>query len=258
MLSELKLLLASDDKLINAIKYLNPRKPKNVRMKRIGSSNDGGYIMIDDFITHHGNSYSFGVGRNTSWERHISKDYNNKIYMYDHTVNGHNSSDKNFIFKKIGIGRTNNNNLKTIQQIIKDNNHVEDKNLTLQCDIEGAEWDIFLDTSQDTLQQFTQMNIEFHWIGEMLTNDVSQPDGYEKVIKTFEVLRKNFTPFHIHGNNHSRALLIDNKVCPEVVEVSYIRNDLVDFTDEDVIFPTALDRPNNIRAEDIKLGNFKW
>ena len=72
MLSELKLLLIPDDKLISALKHFNPRKPLKVNQKRIGNSYDGGYIMIDDFIKKDGIAYSFGVGRNVSWETQMS------------------------------------------------------------------------------------------------------------------------------------------------------------------------------------------
>ena len=74
MLSELKMLLANDDKLAEALSHVNPRKPKNVTLKRIGSPHDGGYIMIDDYIHTSNPAYSFGVGRNVSWESHMSKE----------------------------------------------------------------------------------------------------------------------------------------------------------------------------------------
>ena len=97
-----------------------------------------------------------------------------------------------------------------------------------------------------------------HWLGDMLTNDVKHPDGYDKIVNTFKTLRENFTPYHIHGNNHARSFLINEKTCAEVIEVSYVRNDLVEFTDDDVIFPTKLDNPNRVSREQIMLGNFKW
>ena len=45
---------------------------------------------------------------------------------------------------------------------------------------------------------------------------------------------------------------------PEVLEVSYVRNDLVNFKDEQQSFPTELDRPNMKGAPDHHLGNFQW
>ncbi len=258
MLSELKMLLADDNKLATALSHVNPRKPKNVTLKRIGSPHDGGYIMIDDYIHTSNPAYSFGVGRNVSWESHMSKEYKCEIHMYDHTVDRHNSDDPNLVFHKVGIGSSNTDKLKTIEQIIKDNGHNDVGNMVLQCDIEGAEWDIFTSSSQKTLCQFSQMTIEFHWLGDMLTNDVKHPDGYDKIVNTFKTLRENFTPYHIHGNNHARSFSINEKTCAEVIEVSYIRNDLVEFTDDDVIFPTKLDNPNNANGKEIMLGNFKW
>jgi hypothetical protein len=258
MLSELKLLLADDNKLINVLKYLNPRKPKNVTLFRVGNECDGGYVMLSELIKKNSISYSFGVGGATSWEDQISKEFNNKIYMYDHTINGINSSDPNFIWKKIGIGKTDSGNINTIETIIKNNKHENETDMTLQCDIEGSEWDIFIDTPQETLCQFAQMNVEMHWLSSMLTDDIKYPDGYEKIFETLKKLRENFTPFHIHGNNYRPAFNVGGKVCGDVIEVSYVRNDLVEFSDEDVVFPTSLDRPNKRNRPDIKLGNFKW
>ena len=148
--------------------------------------------------------------------------------------------------------------MKTISSIIAANKHTKQKDMTLQCDIEGGEWDIFLSTPQKTLNQFAQLNIEFHWLGAMMSDDIKHINGYERVIETLKTLRKNFTPYHIHGNNHVRSFELDNKICGDVIEVSYIRNDLVEFSDEDVMFPTKLDSPNNPRSNEIKLGNFKW
>jgi len=258
MLTELKMLLADDNKLITALKYLNPRKPKNVTLFRVGNDCDGGYVMLSELIKKNGISYSFGIGGATSWEDQISKEFNNKIYMYDHTIGGINSSDPNFIWKQIGIGKSDWGHINTIKTIIKNNNHENETDMTLQCDIEGSEWDIFLDTPQETLCQFAQMNVEMHWLGSMLTDNSKHIDGYDRVLETLKTLRKNFTPFHIHGNNYRPTFSVDGKLCGDVIEVSYVRNDLVEFSDDDVIFPTSLDRPNKRNRPDIKLGNFKW
>ena len=81
---------------------------------------------------------------------------------------------------------------------------------------------------------------------------------YDKMKTTFNTLRENFTPYHVHGNNFRGVFEVKGQAVPEVIEVSYVRNDLVEFNNKEQIFPTILDRPNWDKYPDLELGSFTW
>jgi len=68
--------------------------------------------------------------------------------------------------------------------------------LLLKMDIEGSEWDVLADPSnQPFLQQFSQIILEFHSIGGSETHDVRQQlVGMQNLLRDFVVV-------HVHGNN---------------------------------------------------------
>lgn len=244
----------NQNRIADVLKNLNPKRVKDLDMIRVGGERDGGYIMLEQLIPKGNVAYSFGVGKTAKWEEQI-KDYGYDIHMYDHTVRGSPVQHPNLIFHKTGIGPKNEGPLKTISTIIEDNNHTQEKDMLLQCDIEGAEWQAFANVSQDTLGQFSQIILEFHWFLHYCS-DVNRLSLIEKALKN---LSANFTPYHIHANNYVGLFGVKGKTMAEVIEVSYVRNDLVEFTDEQLVFPTSLDKPNSKgNKPDVILGAFGW
>jgi len=254
----------STDDIVETLKKISPISTNKTPI-RIGGLSDGGYILLEELLTGTIN-YSFGVGNVSSFEKDMaSRGYTN--YMYDHTISPSKLStlwENQFKFKNIGIGAENTNNLKTIETIIKENGHVNKNNLILQCDVEGAEYDIFTNTPQKILKCFSQIIIEYHSLDKCILNLTHFKRGrmeywyYDKMKTTFNVLKENFTPYHVHGNNFRSVFEVKGQAVPEVIEVSYVRNDLVEFNDKKQIFPTLLDRPNWDRYADLELGSFTW
>lgn len=245
--------------VISTLSMISPKTPKSERV-RIGPDKDGGYVLLNDLLT--GNvAYSFGVGRSSEFERRMAqRGYVN--YMYDHTVNGPvDVSGAHFVFKKIGVSDTDGPNMRTIETIIEENAHQNVNDIVLQCDVEGAEFDIFTNTPQSVLKQFSQIIIEYHFIDKCIMDVGRFETGmytYDRMRSTFESLSKNFTPYHVHGNNWLGAFTVDGKVVPEVIEVSYVRSDLVEFSSDKTKFPTRFDSPNARGRADIELGEFSW
>jgi hypothetical protein len=63
--------------------------------------------------------------------------------MYDHTIDSIPSNDTKLHWKKIGLGTKNSNkkNLKSLEELLLDNGHINEKNMILKIDIEHNEWD---------------------------------------------------------------------------------------------------------------------
>lgn len=260
MIKQLQM-IQNEDRMVDALRLLRP-VAIDLPLVRKGSKSDGGYVMADHFKQ--GKViYSFGVGGNSWWDM-VMEAMGFTVYMYDHTVDGIEKDGKPYevplgqklYFHKIGIGSKNTKNMRTIDQLLVDNNHHHEHNMILQCDIEGSEWDIFPSVSQETLSHFDQILVEFHTLDRGLTDDVF----YKKMYKTFEALTEQFYPFHVHGNNCTvpPEFKIKGKTVPTTLEVSFINKKVAMPTDEVIKFPTDLDFPNRPSNPEIILGNFRW
>lgn len=244
--------------------YLTPQETNKEKV-RIGQAYDGGYVLLDLFNTSgDGIVYSFGVGSKHDFEIDMaSRGYTS--YMYDHTVKGLRVQNMNRLkFFRTGIGKTDTDPFKTIPTLLKENGHLNRNDIILQCDIEGSEWDVFSGVEQKYLNCFSQICVELHWIEEYILGKIAKEGAnlvsyqFDKITATLEKLTQNFTVFHIHGNNYRNALEIDGVVVPSVIEISMIRNDLVELSEGTTTYPTSLDTPNRKGAPDFKLGKFAW
>jgi hypothetical protein len=94
---------------------------------RIGNNNDGGYILLND-LKNIKIGYSFGISREISFDKGLA-DKNIDVFMYDHTINKLPFENPKFHWKKIGLtGRNNNDNMKTLPDLIEENGHSNEKN----------------------------------------------------------------------------------------------------------------------------------
>lgn len=190
--------------------------------------------------------YSYGCDDATTFENAFYERYSTESFVYDHTVDGITNKPPYVHFFKQGVAPVTSKDglLDTIDNHIKANNHVGMDKLFLQMDIEGSEWEVILGTTDETLTQFSQMCIEFHMWGPR--------SNLPFFARVFEKIDKNFVCTHIHGNNY--CIERYNEI-PKVVEVSYIRRDLVEYcTVDKEIYPTDLDRVNNRMCKDLRLG----
>lgn len=237
--------------IIKALSYLTPCETNRNKI-RVGRRGDGGYVMLNMF-TPDGIAYSFGSGNVCDFERDMAnRNYTN--YIYDHTVSGkHIPISNKFKFFKLGLAAEDSENMRSIPTILKENGHLDRDDIILQCDIEGGEYDIF-NIDQKYLKCFSQISLEIHWIEKYIKDD----SLFNKLSSMLESLGQNFSAYHIHGNNYRRHLMIENQVVPDVIEVSLVRNDLVELSEGTTDYPTSLDVPNRPNHADIVLGKFKW
>ena len=110
--------------------------------------------------------YSIGIAGNYRFEEeilNINPDMN--IFMYDHTIQGIKSNNTKLHFKKIGLrGESDNkeNFLQTMNEMIIENGHMNEKDMILKIDCEGCEWTSFIDMPHEVLQKFSQIIVEYH------------------------------------------------------------------------------------------------
>jgi hypothetical protein len=185
---------------------------------RIGANSDGGYLLpnILDQIEY---CFSPGVGSSVSFEDHLLK-YNIKSFLADGTVNYNKKHD----FIKKNLNCFNDEKNITLENWINEKipprpytrNKLNNK-LLLQMDIEGSEIEVLYNISQECLDRFKIIIIEFHHFVEIFTslglkiyNDI-----FNKILKTHNIV-------HIHPNNFSYTLDFLNNKISGLYEITFI------------------------------------
>jgi len=212
---------------------------------RLGVNGDGGYVIGN--VPNYDCYISAGVSNEESFSRDFIKQFNmNKYnsYAFDGTIDNYPyqyTRDITFIKKNIASYRS--PTKANLSQLI---NHYN--NIFLKMDIEGCEYDWLLSLTQENLNKFKQIVIEFHGI-----NDNSWGKKYNEKIECFKLLSNTHYIIHAHGNNFSG---LQNKI-PDVIELTYLRKD--SFTEEPKLNTTRLpipklDFPCNKNAIDYQLN----
>ena len=134
--------------------------------------------------------------------------------MYDHTIEKLPFTNLKFHWKKIGLTgkKIINNNLKTLNELLEENGHINETNMILKMDIEGSEWNMFNEISEDILLKFKYILVEFHFRNEFIPI----------YLNVFKKLNKAHQIFHLHCNNCCPMINFDTYPICSALEVSYI------------------------------------
>lgn len=179
---------------------LRPIKLTNCELDRVGSVNDGGYLVCKDMIGKAAkpveSGYSIGIEGRDDFGCALSKDFNIPVYQYDpfNTTVPACPGGKTQFFP-IGLAGKNftdenGRKFETLEKIVSDRGDIG-KVLFLQMDIEGAEYETFAATPDDTLKQFQQISLEVHDLG----------GSPKKARILLEKLDKLFYIVWVHANN---------------------------------------------------------
>lgn len=221
---------------------------------RIGGNSDGGYLHpnnLEDI------SYCFspGVSFTADFEKELSDKYNIKSFMADASVEKSPIYDKNFKFIQKYLGAYSKNEFITLSDWISQTIGTSKNQKILQMDIEGGEYDVLILEDADTLASFSTMTIEFHSLQKLF-----EKDFLKMFSAVFEKIYKNFSICHVHPNNCSGTASLDGISIPKVIEVTFIRNDLVDKYSNGKLpkLPHPLDRKNVEQKDDIIMPDIWW
>jgi hypothetical protein len=256
----------SPDALQKASKVFELLKPKNVvghNKKRFGASNDGGYVLstpnknVDKPMI----AYSFGIASYDPFSTDMAN-LGYQVFQYDGTVDKSPCTHPLIKFHKFNISGSFNPppTEKNFKQILDDHGH-HDKDIILQIDIEGAEWDFFESLSESEMLQLEQISVEYH------SFYLKQSELIDRRIKVLEKINRTHQCIHLHANNHGTCCIL-NGFCllPEAFEATYLRkkNPVTkkpeyEFTECFDEFPTeGLDAPCCPDYPDIYIGRFNF
>jgi hypothetical protein len=202
---------------------------------RLGNNFDGGYVVanIDGYDIY----ISVGIGSDESF----SGDLINKLSpKYSIAIDGTISSlphnfPSSMMYLPKNLGTNNTDNTTNLDDIFENNNDI-----FIKMDIEGFEYEYILSVEQKNMKKIKQIVFELHGIND---NGFIARDAYHIPVgnneNTFNLkkdfLRKmNETHYlvHVHYNCGGYVTMVNdngvNKLIPNVLEVTYIRKDLLE------------------------------
>jgi len=219
---------------------LEVKNPKN-RKIRVGKDNDGGYIIVDNL--EYDLIIGCGISDDISFEKDMSLKFPNiEILAYDGTIDNLPESNNKIQFIKKNISDKETNTTTNLKNVIRNY-----KNILLKMDIEGGEYPFFNSLNKDELNKFNQIVIEIH-------NTINTKLSHPLLTK----LNTTHNLVHIHANNYSKVYVDDDKILPNVIEVTYIRKDYEIDGFNTLRIPTDLDMPNKKKSKDVKLENYPY
>jgi len=215
-------------------------------MSRIGSKNDGGYVIAnldgkyDLFI-------SGGISDDITFEKDLLSLYPNLMCCaFDGTINSLPENNlKRIRFFKKNLGNVNNEEVTDLREYMNYSNDI-----FMKIDIEGHEFRLMpILIENDYMKKIKQLVVEIH-----SPADIQLYPEYFKGLSDiknehmFGMLKKindTHTLVHFHANNGCKMTAIDGIKIPHVFELTYIRNEFVsDKVKNSHPLPTHLDEPN--------------
>ena len=227
---------------------------KPIELVRVGGDGDGGYLMpnILDTVRY---CFSPGVGNIAEFETQLSKNHGIKSFMADASVEKPPLMNENFFFVKKFLGSRTNEKFITLSDWVRESISEDSAVKILQMDIEGGEYDVLTFESAETLAKFSCMIIEFHSMQNML-----QRRFLQMISAIFEKIYCNFSIAHAHPNNFSGMVKSNGIEIPACIEVTFIRNDLVNkySSNNKILLPHTLDKQVSQNISELKMPELWW
>lgn len=209
-----------------ANELINILKPSiSLDLERVGNLNDGGYYVPVELFHKINLAVNIGIGNEIS----LDQDLLNRdiiIHAYDPYIDSHPiKNTKHIRFFKQGLSSGLSDSNIGMQEILSNIDNFVDKNADiLKClfvDIEGSEWQHFMDVNEvDLLQNFSLIVFEVHDLLKAIST--SEDLQFTNVVNILKQITNNFDICHISGNNSSSALFFHNKVFPDVLELTLV------------------------------------
>lgn len=225
----------------SVIQKLIPRKC-GIELIRLGGSGDGGYLVPNDLDGIEA-LFSPGVNNFKNFEDYLCNEYRVKSFMCDFTsdigkfktpmIEGMQFFEKKWLDTNGDKDSISLNNWVEL-------NTSETDDLILQMDIEGAEYRNLLHASQNILKRFRIIIVELHGLRHLWK------DGFLNGILSPIVnkLSENFICVHAHPNNCCGVSKFENIVVPNVMELTFLRNDRIGHEIIPIHIPNKQDKSN--------------
>jgi len=206
---------------------------------RIGQNNDGGYIIVEIPNISYTTLIAGGICDDISFEEQFMDKYPDvQVFAFDGTIDQLPKENNKISFIKKNIGHENDDHLTNLHDIIDVNERI-----FVKIDIEGGEIPWIHSLSDDQLNKFEQIVMEFH-----------HPYS-EKEIDVFNKINKNHYLVHFHANNCCGVRNHRGIIIPNIFECTYLHKKYfktVELNEEAI--PGNLDMKNVIDHDEIYIN----
>lgn len=218
----------------------------NLELVRVGGNLDGSYL-IPKLNLEFGGVISPGVGQTFEFERNIVG-ASTRVVLIDGTVPRPENLPANFIFisKLLGAQDTHDEDFVSLKSVI-DEHFGNAKDLVLQMDIEGGEYEVLSSFKGSELLPFALVVVEFHHLHKL---DLTE-EWNKSIEHSVRLLTRDFELVHTHPNNAGGFFVRKFVKYPKVVETTWVRKDLVTQRFGHSTLPNPLDTPNDSMLEDL-------
>lgn len=203
---------------------------------RVGGESDGGYLVPDDLQGIVG-CFSPGVDVVASFEAAIVA-RGIPCFLADASVPGPPIAGPLIHFDRKFLGVVDDDLTTTMDTWVKAY-APPTGDLILQMDIEGAEWPVLLNVSDEVLSRFRIIVLELHFL-ERLFDRV----GFDFMFASLDRLLRRYHVVHLHPNNLVSPVTTSGLTIPRLLEVTLLRHDRARPTGYANRFPHELDRRN--------------
>jgi hypothetical protein len=239
----------SQDDVLRFCRKLAPFDVEGFAKTRLGNSNDGGYIFIDDF-DEVSTVISCGISNDVTCDLAFA-DMGKEIVQFDHTVEGPPVSHRRFRFRKQAIDETLAiPGAARLSDVIGELGDRTRSDLLLKIDIEGSEWTTFANLPKSDLLRCRQIACEFHDSSKFAGREFFSV--CEQAVAT---ICDGFFPVHVHANNFRGFSTVAGVPLPDVFEVTFVNRAFYKQGARQKAGPLAIDAPNNADAPDLFLGS---
>lgn len=227
----------------------------SVDLIRVGGAGDGGYLIPDRVLTSVDYCFSPGVSDTANFEDELATTYGIQSFLADASVATAPIANDNFHFTRRFLGSEVSDDFMLLGEWIKNSIEDSSEDLLLQMDIEGSEYDVLINEDESTLERFSVLIIEFHYL-----RDLFDKRCLAMISSVFEKLYRNFSICHVHPNNCCGIIQLGGIEVPDVIEVTFLRNDLAAKLSNGgpVSLPHRLDGENISGKADIKMPEAWW
>jgi hypothetical protein len=173
---------------------LQPVTLSNCTLQRMGSPNDGGYLMCANLLGAVRSAYSYGIGPSDDWGCEVSQTYRIPVHQYDCFSPPHDActSGLSSFHDECIAARPATIDGKPFDTLARQlaRNGDAGKRLVVKIDIEGAELDSLMTAPGRLFDQMDQLAMEIHGTDA-------------RFLRLVRRLKRHFYLVHIHFNNQA-------------------------------------------------------
>jgi FkbM family methyltransferase len=240
-------LMAELGQVKDVLRLLRPVRTEHPLI-RLGQSSDGGYLVPDDFEGVEA-LFSPGVAMVAVFESDfLAKCPSAKCFQVDASVSESPLDDPRVKFEAKFLKQHQRNEADITLASWVEKYAPTSRDLVLQIDIEGAEWEVLAGVGLETLAQFRMIVIEFHGMHKVFDRLANF-----QISKILAKLNELFYVVHSHANNFEQPVINYDLPVPPVWEVTYLRRDRAKHVVGNTSLPSEFDLPNNPEAQEIRL-----